>query len=132
VREQPDVSALASRGPRELTVLVWHYHDDDVSGPDAAVSLALSGLPFADGDAQLEHFRIDEEHSNAFRVWQRMGSPQQPSPEQYAALVRAGQLAALGPPEPVRTENGAALLTFTLPRRGVSLLVLEWGHPPTN
>jgi len=132
VREQPDVSALASRGSHELTVLVWHYHDDDVSGPDAAVSLALSGLPFADGDARLEHFRIDEEHSNAFRAWQRMGSPQQPTPEQYAALVRAGQLAALGPPETVRAENGAALLTFTLPRRGVSLLVLEWGHPPTN
>jgi len=45
---------------------------------------------------------------------------------------QAGQLAALGPPETVRAENGAALLTFTLPRRGVSLLVLEWGHPPTN
>lgn len=132
VREKPDVSALASRGPHELTVLLWHYHDDDVSGPDAAVTLALSGLPFADGNARLEHFRTDEDHSNAFRAWQRMGSPQQPTPEQYAALRQAGQLAALGPPQTVRAENGATLLTFSLPRRGVSLLVLEWGHPPTN
>ena len=61
-----------------------------------------------------------------------MRSPQQPTPEQDATLMQAGQLAALGPPETVRAENGATLLTFSLPRRGVSLLVLEWGHPRTN
>ena len=29
----------------KLCVLAWHYHDDDVPGPDAAVELALAGLP---------------------------------------------------------------------------------------
>src|SRR5581483_7007501 len=41
VREKPDVAALASRHGRELCVLVWHYHDDDVPGPAAAVELSL-------------------------------------------------------------------------------------------
>ena len=32
----PDVAALASLDGNRLCVLVWHYHDDDVPGPDAA------------------------------------------------------------------------------------------------
>jgi xylan 1,4-beta-xylosidase len=128
VFDRPDVSALASRDATRLTVLVWHYHDDDVPGPDAAVSVAVSGLPFASGEATLKHLRIDEEHSNAFSAWKRMGSPQAPTPEQYAKLEAAGTLAALGRPETVRVENGAVLVKFNLPRQGVSLLVLDWGR----
>ena len=30
----PDVSALASLEANRLSVMVWHYHDDDVPGPD--------------------------------------------------------------------------------------------------
>ncbi len=37
VRGRPDVSALASLDERKLCVLVWHYHDDDVAGPAAAI-----------------------------------------------------------------------------------------------
>lgn len=45
VTETPDVGVLATRDDQgRLTVLVWHYHDDDVAGPDAAVTLNLSGL----------------------------------------------------------------------------------------
>jgi len=130
VREQPDVSALASRGPHELSVLMWHYHDDDVPGPDAGVTLTLAGLPFDDGEARLTHYRIDDDHSNAFAAWRRMGSPPNPTSKQYTALVQAGRLAALGPPETVRFTNGGVSLAFTLPRQGVSLLLLEWGATP--
>src|SRR5438094_9457041 len=35
VRDQPDVTALASLDQNKLAVLVWHYHDDDLPGPDA-------------------------------------------------------------------------------------------------
>ena len=45
VRAKPDVAALASLDGKKLCVLVWHYHDDDVPGPDAAVELSLTGLP---------------------------------------------------------------------------------------
>jgi xylan 1,4-beta-xylosidase len=126
VREKPDVSALASGNQRCLCVLVWHYHDDDVPGPQAAVELSVNGLPFARGEAKLEHFRIDEEHSNGFSAWKRMGAPQDPTPDQYATLQNAGQLAALGPVETVKVENGSLRLRFRLPRQAVSLVVLEW------
>ena len=44
VRERPDVAALASREPAARTILAWHYHDDDVPGPAADVSLVIEGL----------------------------------------------------------------------------------------
>jgi xylan 1,4-beta-xylosidase len=123
VREQPDVSALASRDGKTLSVMVWHYHDDDVPGPDAAVALELTGLPWETDETTLLHLRIDEEHSNAFSAWKRMGSPQDPTPEQYKELETAGWLAALGPDEPVHITQGKTRIEFDLPRQAVSLLV---------
>ena len=43
----------------------------------------------------LQHYRIDNDHSNAYTVWKNMGSPQKPTPEQYAELKAAGQLELL-------------------------------------
>ena len=126
VRHRPDVAALASLGPNKLAVLAWHYHDDDVAGPEAAVELTVSGLPLAASRARLEHFRIDDDHSNAFTAWKRMGSPPQPTPEQYAQLEQAGQLAAVGAAETVRVEKGEATVRLRLPRQAVSLLQLTW------
>src|SRR5262249_35156330 len=126
VRGAPDVSALASLEPRRLSVLLWHYHDDDVPGPDAAVDLSLTGLPLARGEARLQHYRIDETHSNAFAAWKRMGSPIAPTDTQYAELERAGQLTSMEAPPSVAVEGGRVRLPIVLPRQAVSLLVLEW------
>jgi xylan 1,4-beta-xylosidase len=102
---------------------VWHYHDDDVPGPDAAVALKLEGVNFA--KANVQHFRIDQEHSNAFTAWKKMGSPQNPTAEQYTQLEKAGQLAALES-RTADAENGRMNVAFTLPRQAVSLLVFKW------
>jgi len=126
VRGTPDVSALASLEARKLSVLLWHYHDDDVPGPDAAVELALSGLPRARGEARLQHYRIDESHSNSFAAWKRMGSPIAPDEKQYAELEAAGKLARMEAPATVRIDGGRAALPLVLPRQAVSLVVLEW------
>ena len=126
VRGEPDISALVSLDKNKLCVLAWHYHDDDVPGPAANVELVLSSLPLSDGEAQLQHFRIDEDRSNAFTAWKRMGTPQQPTTEQYAQLEMAGQLAALGARTAVRVDNSTATVKFKLPRQAVSLLVFEW------
>ena len=69
--------------------MVWHYHDDDVAGSDAAVSLSVGGLPVSIANAKLTHHRIDQHHSNAYAEWLRMGSPVAPNEQQYAALEAA-------------------------------------------
>ncbi|MEY2428828.1 MAG: xylan 1,4-beta-xylosidase, partial [Verrucomicrobiota bacterium] len=98
--------------------------DDDLPGPDAEVSIHLDGLPTKSGKARAQHFRIDHDHSNAFTVWQSLGSPQQPTSRQYRQLEKAGQLAALDSSS-VLVGGGKATLQLKLPRQGVSLLVLD-------
>jgi xylan 1,4-beta-xylosidase len=125
VRAAPDIGVLASRSDERIAIMVWHYHDDDVAGPAADITLRLAGLPprFRTG-ATLAHYRIDEEHSNSFAAWRRMGAPPHPNEAQYAELRTAGLLQELAPPAPLQSRRGVAEMHFTLPRQGVSLLVL--------
>lgn len=121
VREKPDVSALASLGENRLAVLAWHHHDADVPGPAAEISLTLKHLPPGAESARVRQFVIDREHSNVFTAWQKMGSPAQPTAEQFAALEKCAQLTE------VPVLRGA--LNFTLERQAVTLIVLEWDPP---
>jgi xylan 1,4-beta-xylosidase len=131
VRGAPDVAALASRAPGRVAIMVWHYHDDDVPGPDAAVSLALTGLPASVTAAKLTHYRIDQHHSNAYAEWLRLGSPVAPNLAQYAALEKSSALTPLtGAPANVAIAAGQTALDFVLPRQGVSLLIVEWADIP--
>jgi xylan 1,4-beta-xylosidase len=124
VRHRADVQALASRQQNCAAVMVWHYHDDDLPAPDAAVSLQILGIPAE--KALIHHFRIDEEHSNAYTAWQGMGSPQALSDEQFRQLESAGQLQLLHSPQWVEVHDGAIGEKFHLPRQGVSLLQIIW------
>jgi len=130
VRGRADIGVLASaaQGTNRLAILVWHYHDDDVAGDDAQVSLTIAGLPKDFGrrsQPKLAHYRIDETHSNVYSAWKRMGSPLAPNDKQYAELERASQLSEMEPAEKLSVSRREAVLRFTLPRQGVSLLVVE-------
>jgi xylan 1,4-beta-xylosidase len=124
VRRQPDISALATRTERSVAVLVWHYHDDDVAGAPVDVDLVFEQLP-ADR-ATLVHYRIDQERSNAYASWRRMGSPRPLTAAQHAELDAAGRLQALEVPTQVALANGRVVVPFILPRQGVSLVELRW------
>ena len=126
VRGAPDVAALASLSPGRLAVLLWHYHDDDLPGPDANVALTLAGLPVTAGDARVTHYRVDDTHSNAFAEWKRLGSPIAPTRQQYVQLEAAGQLMRLDIPATTRVANGTAAIALALPRQAVSMLLIEW------
>jgi len=127
VREKPDVSAVASSDANHVAVMVWHYHDDDVAGPAAEVDLAVDGLPQQVREARVRLFRIDDNHSDAYTVWKKMGSPQKPTAEQHSELEKAGQLAEVDGQKPAAVEKGVAHLKVNLPRQGVALVVLDYG-----
>lgn len=126
VRTRPDINAIAARKDRELEVLVWNYHDDDVPFPPAMIAVEIAGLPSDAKHVLLEHFRIDREHSNAFAMWQEMGSPQLPTDDQYHHLESAGQLQLLDSPRWAPIHEGELRERFLLPRQGMSLLRLSW------
>jgi len=126
VEGAPDIDGVATRGEREMAVMVWNYHDDDQPAPPAPVRLALAGLPPAANRVLVEHYRIDDDHSNAYTVWQQMGSPQKPTAGQYARLEAAGQLQLLMSPEWLPVKDGKLDVAFVLPRQAVSLLMVSW------
>ncbi|WP_343616229.1 beta-xylosidase [Novosphingobium sp.] len=119
VQGEADVGSIATRtADGKLALLLWHYHDDDVAGPDAQISISLKGLKAAPASASL--WRVDKTHANAFAAWQAMGSPQSPDQNQYTQLEKASQLQA----ETVSVTSGKSI-SLRLPRQGVALLVLN-------
>jgi xylan 1,4-beta-xylosidase len=128
VRGQPDINVIAARKDKshEVEVLLWNYHDDDLPAAATPIDLVISGLPAKTSRAELEHFRIDASHSNAFTAWKEMGSPQSPTPAQYELLQGAGQLQLLTSPAWTPITQGAAHVQFALPRQGLSLVRISW------
>lgn len=129
-RSTPDIDALATRSAlnkgRSAAVLLWNYDDDDLPTAPSQVEIAVEGVPAGVKRVLLERYRIDATHSNAYTVWKQMGSPDSPTPEQYAQLKAAGQLQTLTSPEWVDVKNGNISLQSELPRQAVALLRLSW------
>ncbi|MBQ5947740.1 hypothetical protein [Massilia sp. ST3] len=119
-----DINALASKDARSVAVMVWNYHDDDIVDAGSPVELHISGIPAK--RVQLRHYRVDQDNSNSYTAWKRMGSPANPTPAQVAALEKAGSLAQLGKPASLKTADGKAVVRMQLPRQAVSLVTLTY------
>jgi xylan 1,4-beta-xylosidase len=126
VRDKPDVNAIAAKRDREMQVLVWNYHDEDLAAADVPINFIVEGLPRGRRVALSEHLRVDGSHSNSFAAWQAMGSPQNPSISQYKRLQSAGHLQLLESPAWIPLDRGGLHLQFSLPRQGLSLLRIAW------
>ncbi len=125
VRDAADVNALAAKSQRSLAVMVWNYHDkNDLEVPDSPVNLMIENVPAE--KVLVNHYRVDQQHSNSYALWKEMGSPQNPSPEQIQSLEEAGQLALYASPEWVEIKDGKFSFKMQLPRQAISLLRLEW------
>ena len=123
-RRRPPWPASRRTGSR---VLVWHYHDDDVPGPDAAVDLA-AGRAAARGrrgapDA-LPHRREPQQRLRRVEAHGLAASRRTPS-SMRSSWPRASSRRWRAPAT-LRVEKGQASLRFALPRQAVSLVVLEW------
>lgn len=121
---QTDIGALASKGNKSAAVMLWNYHDADEKGSTEEINIELKGLPLK--AIEMKHYRIDDQHSNSYEVWKKMGSPVKPTVTQIKQLEKAGQLAMLGKPAMLKAKNGTVSLKVLLPRQGVSLLYLSY------
>ncbi|MFS2185857.1 hypothetical protein ACCC92_04230 [Mucilaginibacter sp. Mucisp84] len=119
-----DIGALAAADKKEMTVLLWNYHDDDLHDAGKTVKIRIENLPPT--FVKLTQYRIDDEHSNAYEVWKKMGSPQKPTAAQIKELEKAGQLQQFGKQVTLQAKSGLAGATVLLPRQGVALLKLSW------
>ncbi len=121
---KPDVNALASSTGKQAAIMVWNYHDNDLPAPVENVILNIKNVPAK--KVSFTHYRIDSENSNSYEVWKKMGSPQNPTPEQIKQLEAAGSLKQLHAVQTLRPEKGNLTIKFLLPRQGISLVKLDW------
>jgi xylan 1,4-beta-xylosidase len=126
VKGTADVDAVATEREGLISVLAWNYHDDDVPAADAQVAMAVVGVPKRVERVLVRRYCVARTHSDSYTVWKSMGSPQKPTPGEYASLERAGQLEMSGSPEWVNSTGGEVVLKFTLPRQAVSLIQVSW------
>jgi len=68
VTQTPDVDAIATKADREAAVMLWNYHDDDLPAASTEVQLTISGISSGIKKVLLEHYRIDDTHSNSYNV----------------------------------------------------------------
>ncbi|MBQ5416726.1 MAG: beta-xylosidase, partial [Bacteroidales bacterium] len=124
VRADADVSAVANATENSVSIMVWNYHDDDLPAPATPVTVNFRGIG-ADR-VLVSQYRIDNEYSNSYEAWKAMGSPQDPTPEQYRALEQSGQLQMNASPAFRNVSDGRLDVDFVLPRQGVALIRLSW------
>ncbi len=123
--ENPDINAIAAKEKNTSTVMVWNYHDNNnLDVADSKVKIVMNGLH--DGKVLLTHYRIDQRFSNSYTVWKKMGSPQNPTPDQIVELENAGQLQLYSSPTWLNAKDGKTIVEMELPRQGVSLLKFSW------
>jgi xylan 1,4-beta-xylosidase len=122
--ERPDIGSIASVKENEAAVMIWNYHDDDKPAPGSEVEVVLKGIPAK--KVKIIKYLIDRDHSNSYEVWKSMGSPQNPTSEQYTILEKAGQLQSSGLPEEKKVRKGSLVLKTVLSGQGVELLLVRW------
>lgn len=119
-----DVGGIATwHNDGQIAVLVYNSRDKIMASGITPVTLRLEELPF--DTAMLAHYRIDEAHNDPFSVWEAQGAPAFATPEHYAAMRAAQEIALVEEPREVSVEDGILTLTFDLPLPGVSLVLIS-------
>jgi xylan 1,4-beta-xylosidase len=123
VRGTTDIGGLATKDEHSASILIWNYHDEDISNEGEEVSISLTGLPT--GKIKMIEYRVDQEHSNSYERWKQIGSPQQPTAKQIKQLEKAGQLYREKKSKTINTSETAAI-KIRVPRQAVVLLQFSW------
>jgi len=120
------VDGLAARGRRDVEVMVWNYREEDTTEPARKVSIEIAGLPASLKRAKLEEFAVDEERSNSFTAWKKMGKPQSPTADERAVLETASRLEKVAARAWVEVHRGKCELDVELPHEGLAFFRLSW------
>jgi xylan 1,4-beta-xylosidase len=116
----PVDSVYVTADEHAMYILLWNYTDDDGPGPASTRTIRLVHFPAK--KIRLTQYRIDDTYSNSYEAWKKMGSPQDPAPDQYRLLEAAGQLQQVGSQKALTKTHFA----ITLPPHAVALVKLEF------
>ncbi len=74
----------------------------------------------------LKSYMVDDNYSNAYTTWKKMGLPQDVSEDQFKTLQKAGRLSQNIPVKEIQVINGELKYHLTLHGQAVTLLKLNW------
>ncbi|KGO85455.1 beta-xylosidase [Flavobacterium rivuli WB 3.3-2 = DSM 21788] len=121
--EKSDIGALASKDTKSAAVMVWNYHDEDRQGAAETVNVMLENIPIK--EVTLNIYLIDQDNSNSYEVWKKMGSPQKPTQQQIDTMEKAGKLKCISTKK-IKIAGGKTTVPLQLKRQAVALVKLDW------
>ncbi|MFB9109768.1 GH39 family glycosyl hydrolase [Flavobacterium gyeonganense] len=121
--DQSDIGALASKDKKSAAIMVWNYHDVDKTGLSENVNVAIENIPVK--KVNLTIYMIDKENSNSYEEWKKMGSPQNPTPQQILILEKSGKLKSISTQKKKIIDN-KTIVQLKMERQAVALIKLDW------
>jgi xylan 1,4-beta-xylosidase len=114
------IDGIATRRGNNTQVMIYNFNENVDDKRSEKVQLAVV-LP-SSGSYKMKHYRIDENHSNAYTIWKSMGSPFNPD---EAQLKKIKDRQGLELYEPEKVINGKFNFVVDMPHHSVSLFVFE-------
>jgi xylan 1,4-beta-xylosidase len=110
-RSQPELAnaLVTKRSDGALAIAVWNYAAPEVTGMARNVHITVSGWT---GTPRYHVEILDPDHGSALRAWRAMGSPVDPTQEQYEQLRRVA----------AATQKLDGASSFMLPASGLALV----------
>jgi xylan 1,4-beta-xylosidase len=121
-----DGFATVSSDNRQVAVMVYNFYKA-LGGQTLIddVVLTVNNLPFPNGPVEVRHYRVDSLHSNPYGVWLKLGRPASTNTSAMDQIRTASNLAEMYTAKTITYSGGAYTETFSLPRQGLSLLLLK-------
>jgi len=118
-----NISAFGTRDDKRITVVVTNYQNEQINnnGDSCLVSLAIKSSWHKGTKVTVKHWRIDANHSNAYSVYKKLGSPALPNPIEIDAIKSRMDLELLNTPV-IKQVSDLKNMQFKLPCNAVSLI----------
>lgn len=114
---------LASRQNENLAIMIWNFEDGIEDGINPRrFKLEIKGCIYS-GSYKMLHYRIDGNHSNAYRVWSEQGKPPRPDQDQIRQLREKENLELAAPVADIEMSTSLSI-PVEIPMHGVSLHLL--------
>jgi len=118
-----NINGMATRKGDTIQIMVYNFNQD-VSGRESEKAELTVKMP-SSRSYKLIHYRIDENHSNAYSVWKSLGKPIIPNDDQMNQIVSRQGLELSEPLRTIIPEDNKIAIPLILPHHSVSLLLFE-------
>ena len=104
------------------TVLLYNHKDELFCSDQQPIQIFLENFPHE--KVKVIHYRIDENHGNPFKLWEKAGAPKYPEPHLLKLMRTVHEPMLLKEPEVLEIRQNRLAIKVVLPMYSVSLIQL--------